>query len=119
MEGYSTDDELECKDITIAACIMAKNEEERIHVTILSVINHVDCIIFLDTGSEDRTIEIVTELCNKYNKKLYLKETTFTNFSITKIWLSLIENNQLHGFESKLKFYHMTNLEIFRKLQDL
>jgi len=31
----------------------------------------------------------------------------------------LIENNQLNGFESKQKFYHVTNLEIFKKLQDL
>ncbi len=56
--------------------------------------------------------------CQILNRSI-LKKENITNFSITKIWLSLIENNQLHGFESKLKFYHMTNLEIFRKLQDL
>src|SRR6056300_434360 len=41
------------------------------------------------------------------------------NKSIFKIWLNLIKNNQLYGFESKLKFYHATDLETFNKLQDL
>jgi MurNAc alpha-1-phosphate uridylyltransferase len=56
--------------------------------------------------------------CQILNKSI-LKNEKITNFSITKIWLNLIENNQLHGFESKLKFCHVTNLEIFKKLQDL
>ena len=56
--------------------------------------------------------------CQILNKSI-LKNEKITNFSITKIWLNLIENNQLNGFESKLKFYHVTNLEIFKKLKDL
>ena len=56
--------------------------------------------------------------CQILNKSI-LKNEKITNFSITKIWLNLIENNQLHGFKSKLKFCHVTNLEIFKKLQDL
>ena len=56
--------------------------------------------------------------CQILNKTIF-KDKKITNFSITKIWLNLIENNQLHGFESKIKFYHVTNLEIFKKLQDL
>jgi len=56
--------------------------------------------------------------CQILNKSI-LKNEKITNFSITKIWLNLIENNQLNGFESKQKFYHVTNLEIFKKLQDL
>jgi len=56
--------------------------------------------------------------CQILNKSI-LKNEKKNNFSITKIWLNLIENNQLNGFESKLKFYHVTNLEIFKKLQDL
>ena len=56
--------------------------------------------------------------CQILNKSV-LKNEKITNFSITKIWLNLIDNNQLNGFESKQKFYHVTNLEIFKKLQDL
>ena len=56
--------------------------------------------------------------CQILNRSIIEKEN-LTKFSITKIWYHLIKNNQLYGFESKVKFYHATNLEIFKKLQDL
>ena len=37
-------------------------------------------------------------------------------FSITEIWDELIEKKNLFGYESKNKFYHVTNLEIYNKL---
>jgi len=40
------------------------------------------------------------------------------NFSISKIWDKLKEKNELNGFESLNNFYHLTNLETFKKLQD-
>ena len=56
--------------------------------------------------------------CQILNRSILEKEK-LTNFSITKIWYDLIKNNQLYGFESKINFYHATNLKIFKKLQDL
>jgi N-acetyl-alpha-D-muramate 1-phosphate uridylyltransferase len=56
--------------------------------------------------------------CQILNRSIIEKEK-LTNFSITKVWHDLIKNNQLYGFESKINFYHVTNLEIFKKLQDL
>ena len=56
--------------------------------------------------------------CQILNRSIIEKEK-LTNFSITKIWYDLIKNNQLYGFESKINFYHTTNLKIFKKLQDL
>jgi N-acetyl-alpha-D-muramate 1-phosphate uridylyltransferase len=56
--------------------------------------------------------------CQILNRSIIEKEK-LTNFSITKIWYDLIKNNQLYGFESKIDFYHATNLKIFKKLQDL
>ena len=41
------------------------------------------------------------------------------NFSIRNIWNDLIQKKQLFGYESKKKFFHVTNLDIFKKLQDL
>ncbi|MDC0054316.1 sugar phosphate nucleotidyltransferase [Candidatus Pelagibacter sp.] len=38
------------------------------------------------------------------------------NFSITTIWDAGIKADTLFGFESKNKFYHITNLEIYNKL---
>jgi MurNAc alpha-1-phosphate uridylyltransferase len=56
--------------------------------------------------------------CQILNKSIF-KEKLISNFSISEIWLNLIKKNQLYGFESKLKFYHATDLETFNKLQDL
>tara|TARA_B100000965_G_scaffold174449_1_gene145597 strand:+ start:117 stop:830 length:714 start_codon:yes stop_codon:yes gene_type:complete len=38
------------------------------------------------------------------------------NFSITKTWDAEIKADALFGFESKNKFYHITNLEIYNQL---
>jgi len=56
--------------------------------------------------------------CQILNRSIIEKEQ-LTNFSITSIWYDLIKRNQLYGFESKINFYHATNLKIFKKLQDL
>ena len=56
--------------------------------------------------------------CQILNRSIF-KDKTINNFSIYKIWLDLIDKNCLGGYESKIEFYHMTNLEIFNKLKDL
>ncbi len=56
--------------------------------------------------------------CQILNKNLF-KDYKIENFSISKIWESLSKKNELNGFESLNKFYHLTNLEIFKKLKDL
>ena len=56
--------------------------------------------------------------CQILNRSVLDKEI-LSSFSISKIWFDLIKNKQLYGFESKIKFYHATNLEIFKKIQDL
>ena len=56
--------------------------------------------------------------CQILNKSIF-KNKKITNFSITNIWSDLIKEKHLNGFESKLKFYHATNLDIFKKLKDL
>ena len=56
--------------------------------------------------------------CQILNKKLFLNET-IEKFSISKIWFKLIDKKNLYGYESKQNFYHLTNLEIFKKLKDL
>ncbi len=55
--------------------------------------------------------------CQILNKKLF-KEYEVKNFSVAKIWNELLMKQQLNGFESTNKFYHLTNLEIFKKLKD-
>ena len=40
-------------------------------------------------------------------------------FSILEIWNNLLDNKNLYGYESHKEFYHLTNLEVFKKLKDL
>ena len=56
--------------------------------------------------------------CQIINKKL-LSDYKDKNFSITNVWNDLIEKEELYGFETDNDFYHLTDLETFRKLQDL
>ena len=65
-----------------------------------------------------KSVNFIYTGCQILNRSIIEKEQ-LTNFSITKIWYELIKNNQLYGFESKINFYHVTNLKIFKKLQDL
>ena len=56
--------------------------------------------------------------CQILNKDLF-KNHEIINFSISEIWDKLLEKNMLNGFQSINKFYHLTNLETFKKLKDL
>ena len=56
--------------------------------------------------------------CQILNRNLF-KNHKPKNFSITEIWNELLKKNGLNGFESFNKFYHLTNLETFKKLKDL
>ena len=56
--------------------------------------------------------------CQILNKEL-LTKYKIENFSITNVWNNLIKKKELFGFESNNNFYHLTDLEIFKKLQDL
>ena len=56
--------------------------------------------------------------CQILNKSLF-NRYKLCNFSISEIWDELLNKNELNGFESVNKFYHLTNKETFKKLQDL
>ena len=56
--------------------------------------------------------------CQILNKKIFTNYKV-KNFSIIELWNSLIEKNELYGFESINDFYHLTDLQTFKKLQDL
>lgn len=56
--------------------------------------------------------------CQIVNKKL-LSDYKDKNFSISNVWNDLIKKKELYGFETTEKFYHLTDLETFKKLQDL
>ena len=56
--------------------------------------------------------------CQILNKNLF-DGYEVKNFSILEIWNDLLDKNSLNGFETLNKFYHLTNLKTFKKLEDL
>ena len=56
--------------------------------------------------------------CQIINKKL-LSNYKDKIFSIINVWNDLIEKKELYGFYTDNDFYHLTDLETFKKLQDL
>ena len=55
--------------------------------------------------------------CQILSKNLFQKHKV-ENFPIFKIWNKLLSENKLNAFESFKEFYHLTNLDTFKKLQD-
>ena len=53
--------------------------------------------------------------CQIINKGLF-KSYSVRDFSISNIWNELIDENKLYGYESLENFYHLTDLEIYKKL---
>ena len=66
---------------------------------------------------EDKNYFIYTG-CQILSKKIFINYIV-ENFSITRVWNSLIEKKELFGFKSNNDFYHLTDLKTFKKLQDL
>jgi len=62
--------------------------------------------------------EFIYTGCQILSKELF-NNYLVDNFSIVSVWNSLIEKNELYGFESNNDFYHLTDLQTFKKLQDL
>ena len=56
--------------------------------------------------------------CQILNKKILANEIK-RRFSILNVWNKLIDEKKLYGYESKQKFYHLTDLNTFNKLKDL
>ena len=56
--------------------------------------------------------------CQIISKKLFYRNK-IESFSILEVWNNLLENKKLYGYESYKDFYHLTDLNIFKKLKDL
>ncbi len=65
--------------------------------------------------SKNAENEYIYTGCQIFNRDL-IKNTKKKIFSVTEIWNELIEKNNLFGFDSNNKFYHITDLEVYNKL---
>lgn len=69
---------------SIAALIMVKNEETSILTTLESIRDEVDGIILFDTGSTDKTIDVVRDVAEKSSIKFHLLTGEFEDFSTSR-----------------------------------
>lgn len=69
---------------TIATVCMCKNEEQTIGRMIRSASVVSDKFIFTDTGSEDKTIQVIRQVCEEVNIPCEIFETTFKDFGTTR-----------------------------------
>ena len=53
--------------------------------------------------------------CQIINKDLFDSHLV-SDFSISKVWNQLIIKNRLYGYESLENFYHLSSLEVYKKL---
>ena len=68
--------------------------------------------------SRNHKNEFIYTGCQIINRKLFINFKVH-NFPFSEVWNELLDKNKLYGFESLNKFYHLTNLKIFKKLKDL
>ena len=68
--------------------------------------------------NKDAEKELIYIGCQIINKKLFVRNK-IEKFSILEIWNNLIDKKKLYGYESDKDFYHLTDLNIFKKLKDL
>ncbi|MDC0328259.1 sugar phosphate nucleotidyltransferase [Candidatus Pelagibacter sp.] len=64
---------------------------------------------------KDLQNDLVYTGCQIMNKNLF-DSYSVSDFSVSEIWNNLASKNQLHGYESLEKFYHLTNLEVYKEL---
>lgn len=79
----------------ITAHVLLKNEENFVWYSIMSVINYVDRIIIYDTGSDDKTINIIKKI---NDKKIILREIKSDKFYEDKLRQQMLDETTSDWF---------------------
>lgn len=105
---------------TLSLCMIVKDEENEIRKCLESVVNIVDEIIIVDTGSTDNTKEI----CKEFTSKIYDYQwnddfSGARNFSISKaasnwiLWMDADEELVVHSKKALNKSLNSKNSSIY------
>ena len=78
----------------------------------------LEILLFSNLINKEAKKKFIYIGCQIINKKLFIKEN-IENYSILEIWNNLLDQKKLFGYESQKNFYHLTDLDIFKKLRDL
>jgi len=67
----------------ISAHILVKNEEKFLWYAVMSVIDHIDCVIIIDTGSTDGTMEIIKQIMKnpQLKRKIIFRQDHVKDFN--------------------------------------
>lgn len=86
------------KAIKISACYIVKNEEKNLQRSIASIINQVDEIVVVDTGSTDNTVAVAKKADAKvYHFQWQDDFSAARNFALSKVhgdWLVLLDADE-------------------------
>ena len=106
-----------CKQIKISAAIICKNEERIIERCISSIAKRVDEIVVLDTGSSDRTVEIVKNM--KVNNVKICEAVWNNNFAEARnLAISKTKNDWVFFIDADEYLVDDTNLHNILKVFD-
>jgi MurNAc alpha-1-phosphate uridylyltransferase len=64
---------------------------------------------------KDLQNDLIYTGCQIMNKDLFDSHSV-SDFSISEVWNRLVSKNELYGYESIERFYHLTNLKIYKEL---
>ena len=82
----------------ISICMIAKNEKNYLEKCLNNIKNSVDEIIIVDTGSNDKTMEIAKKFTNKvYNFRWNNDFSEARNFSLKKAakdWILMLDADE-------------------------
>lgn len=80
---------------TIWANTIVKNEERFVWYALMSVIGFVDKILIWDTGSKDKTVEIIKDVQRRVNNKIEFKQIgNVDEYSFTKARQKMLEETK-------------------------
>ena len=96
----------------LSVLILTKNNQRSINYALMSVQPYADEIIVLDSGSQDKTLEIA----NRYTDKIYFREFEGRfgqqkNYGLSKCtgkWIFILDSDEFIGenFATTLKYLH-------------
>lgn len=78
----------------ITAHVLVKNEENFIWYSVMSIVNYVDKIMIWDTGSTDKTVEIIKEIVKIYREKVFFRELNLDFFDEGKIRQEMLDETK-------------------------
>lgn len=85
--------------VKIWAHTLVKNEERHIWFAVMGVIEYMDKILIWDTGSSDRTVEIIKLIKQKYPKKVEFREVGVVDpETFTKVRQKMLEKTKSDWF---------------------